>query len=281
MRSIAIICAILVAACSKHSPKAATPSDLVDTLRGNYDGWLKELAAAKDPNTGWLSLDDCDGALWMGEAVAAGHPGQLVLAEWAPGEIHRRPKASGECYPKESASTVSNDMLTGYMLGMWATKDLDALTHLEAYGEDHGWRMGQPDTLTETLLSPEGVGLLARAAEQLGGSKKAYDAVPEACLPVQADYEYHIQELAIKLDGAITGSVSSLCLNALKTNAATFPNDALMQAVYGIYTGDESKAIALLTDPNYVAPTYVRPVPEYFTIHRLFAAKTVLERYPN
>lgn len=275
-----LILIILVAGCAtKHKPSTPETVDTLDRLREKRDGWLKDLAAKADKNTGWLSLKDCDGTLWTGEAVAAGHPGQLSLAEWPAGMVHRRPEASGECYPKESASTVSNDMLMGYVLGMYETKDLDALTRLLTYGERHVWTMGEPTTEPRVHYSPEGQGLLARAIAALGGSKSDYAVIPEACLPVEADYEYHLQTLAVYLDGKINSGLSEVCFARAKANAEKFPTDALVQAVYGVYSGKFSDTVALLLSDDYTCPPYVRPAATYCTVHKAMAAKVILDRY--
>ncbi len=274
-----LILTLALIGCAHNKAPTPKPSSVTERLAAKYDGWEKELAALADKNTGWLSLTDCDGTLWTGEAVASGHPAQLVLAEWNAGQVHRRPQASGECWPKESAATVSPDMQTGYILGMFETKDLQALERLESYGEDHKWVMGQPVDSLEVFLSPAGAGLLARAAAKLGGASKEYGKIPEPCLPVVKDYEYHIQTLAILADGEISGSISDICLAALKSNAAQFPDDALMVAAYGVYTGTLDGAIALLLNDGYKCPSYVRPVPAYCAVHKAFTAKTILKRY--
>lgn len=271
-----------------HHPAEPQALTILEKLKAKEDGWLTELKTNADKNTGWLSLKDCDGTLWTGEAVAAGHPGQLVLAEYAPGQVHRRPMASGDCWlpgdtPKlnhGSKSTVSKDMLTGYMLGAWTTKDVAALERLEAYGEKNNWVMGAPSTeVQDVVLSPEGQGLLARASEALGGDAKGYDNIPEACLPVGEDSEYHIQTLAIYMDGDVSGAISDLCFEALKANAKQFPEDALLAAALGVYTGFFDGPASMLLNDGYKCPSYVRPIPAYCTIHKAFAGHVILKRY--
>ncbi len=264
----------LLSGCAHGNKRVPSePSTLAEQLAQKRDSWLAELAAAADKNTGWLSSVDCDGTLWEGEALAAGHPTQLVLAEWESGEIHRRLKTSGECYPKESDSTFSRDMLMGYILGMYSTKDLDALSRLVAYGTTNNWVLGKPNVIP----SPEGLGLLGRAVASLGGTFEEYSRVPNACLPPIKDYEFHTQTLAIILDGEINNGISDVCFATLKRDAESFPDDALLVGAYSVYAGGTDIAMGLLLKDDYKCPSYVRPVPAYCTIHKAFAAQLILK----
>jgi hypothetical protein len=93
------------------------------------------------------------------------------------------------------------------------------------------------------------------------------------------DFEHHLQTLGIILDGEVSGGISDICLQALKSKADEFPSDALFQAALGIYTGDLDHATKLLVDPEYRCPTYVRPLPIYCTIHKAYAARLILKSY--
>lgn len=273
MRHILFIIAIITG-CSSHEPKSALPSSLVGKLQTKYAQWISTLKTESDQATGWPSATDCDGTLWAGEALASGYQLDIHLAEYTDGEIHRRPKVSGECYPAESASTVSNDMLAGYMWGLWKTKDLDAAERLQAYGEAHNWKMGEGDA--RTILSPVGSARLARLVKALGGPEKPYAELGDPCLPVEDDYEHHLQDLGILLDGQISSGVSSGCLIALKNNSTSYTQDGLFAAAYGVYSGNMDAALSLLTNDGYICPSYVRGSPSYCDVHKLFAASIAL-----
>jgi len=268
----------LLACSPSHKPEDPKSSGLVDKLKAKEAGWLLELKTNANA-LGWPDAHDCDQTLWAGEARAAGAAIDLHLAEYNPGEIHRRPEALGECYPTESASTISNDMLLGYLLGTWEARDADALIRLAQYGEVHNWVMGQPLSEPRVILSPTGQGLLGRAIEKLGGPKKSYSILPDPCLPVEADYERHLQVVGIYLDGRISGGISSICLDALNRQAKDAPLDALFQAARGIYDADEGSAISLLLNDQYQTPSYVRGAPAYEIIHKLLAGRIVLNQF--
>ena len=272
-----LLLALTLGCAPAHKGKDTTPSDLASRVQARKAAWLLELkTSATDQATGWPAASDCDQTLFAGEARAAGAAIDLRLAEYNSGEIHRRPLSLGECYPTESASTVSNDMLVGYILGSWEARDDGALARLAEYGEVHNWVMGAPLSEPRVVLSPSGQGLLGRAIEKLGGPAKSYSILPQACLPVAADYEQHLQTLGIILGGQISGGISSLCLDMLKANAEGSPKDALFQAAFGVYNADQGPALSLLSEDGYQCPSYVRPAASYCLVHRLFAATTAL-----
>jgi hypothetical protein len=278
----------LTACAHSNKPSAPNESDQVEQLRARYDGWQAELKVKADPNTGWFSAD-CDGTLWEGEAVASGFPGQLGLAELDGGLVGRRPAAAGDCYPAEAKAQTSPDMRQGYLLGAWATKDLQGLERVEVYGRKRNFLTGLPtDDLGHSLWRPSEIGLLYRTLSALGDdvAPGGEGEVGLACLPVLSDFELHVQTLAILLDGEVSGGVSNRCLDALKANAERSPSDALFQAALGVYSGDLDHVIKLLLDDGYTCPSYVRSGPKYpdaagayCTIHKAYAARVVLKRY--
>ncbi len=273
MKLLLIISMLSLACGAEHKPKNAPASPAALELKARRSSWLLELKANSGLKTGWPRAQDCDQTLWAGEAKAGGAELDLDLAEYAAGEIHRRPLVLGECYPAESATTVSRDMLAGYMLGSFSGKDLGALQRLSAYGATHKWVMGVGDQ--RVVMTPPGQGLLARAIAKLSGDKLP-GAFPAVCLPVGADYEKHLQTLSILMEGDISGGISPLCLWILKDNAKSSLGDALFQAALGAYTGSQDKATSLLLDDSYQCPSYVRPAFSYCLVHKLYAATVAL-----
>ncbi len=278
IRSILLMMALFACAPSHH-PSDPKPSDLVESMRARQALAMTELASMEDGQTHWPWAQDCDQTLWAGEARAAGANADLNFAEYAAGDIHRRPLAQGECYPMHSATSVSNDMILGYMVGRFAGHDLAALNRLADYGESHQWTMGVPSSELRVHLSSTGAGLLGRAIEAMGGGKKPYGIVPDPCVWVAEDYEEHVQVLGIYFDGEVSGGVTDVCLARLKQLARDRPSDAFFQAVAGIYTGDEDAALALLTADTYQCPSYVRGADSYCAVHRAFAGSIVLTRF--
>lgn len=303
MRSIVWISIVVsLIGCHKHEERSGSSS--TDQLRAQFSVKMDELRRTSDEAFGWPSVSDCDGLMWAGLALAAGSQVNLAAAELAPGEMHRRP---APCWTKEggdvgSKSTISQDMLIGYLWGLWRSHDLSALQRLAAYGEAHevrlgkalvGWVMGQPYPLEAARVFSRlnVVGAVGRMLYGLSGGTddRTYRKEPTVFGPVAADFEQHLQVLSILLEGELTGeeakagllAINDSMLSRLNDLAASNFDDALFQTALGIYTGDYARAIELLTADTYVLPTYVRGADAYGLVHWLFAAHLVLKHHPD
>lgn len=317
MKSIFLL--ILLCACA-HQNEAQTPksSERVAELRVKFEEKKLELSPLLAPS-GWpLDASDCDGTLWLGKLCAAGVPVDLSLAEYAPGEIHRRPPPS--CWTKESGdqgapSTVSNDMLTGYLACIWTTKDVGALERLADYGEANevtvlglpvAWKMGEPypQMASRVVARPNVLGTVGRMQQVLTKNDRhpGYRVYPAVFGPVFSDFERHIQAESIWLEGEVNDAlkaqgddpvppvpdettlieINDLELSRLKALVKVEPTNFLYHGVLGIYTGDMAPAVELLLDDDTPVPTYVRggPGKAYQLINWLRAAKIVLDRFP-
>ena len=272
--------AILCVGCGRHEPQTSTPSH-VDELRVEYAAKRAELATLTDDRGGWPSVMDCDAVLWAGEAAAAGLDVDLARAEHAPGEVHRRP--AKPCWTPDagdtgSRTTISRDMLLGYLAGVWAQQDVGALQRLAAYGEAHDWVMGQPLADGRTWMGFNLQGLLGRMLAHFGADK-AYRYLPTsyAVLPA-ADYERHLLALGVYLQGDVSQGVDGEMMARLDELEAAEPDNFFFSAVRSVYTGDATRAVELLL-ADAPAPTYVRgDQPEAYALaHWLLAAKIVLD----
>ena len=279
-----------------------------DSLRQHQAAWLAELKETVDPATGWPSVTDCDALLWTSLAVAGGLDGvRLELAEHSPGVLHRRPTP---CWTPEagdvgSKSTISRDMLTGYIYALWRRGDLAGLQRLADYGAANEWIMGQPwpEMRTRVELGDNLKGVLCRAIRSLSAGadeRRECGKVQPLYLPVAEDYERHVQTLGILLQGEVDRAlragdaipaggdeipeqpvteltaIDGAMLARLQANHEAMPHDALFRAALGVYTGDYAEAIWLLEDDGYQCSSYVRPEPIYCLINRVFAASVVL-----
>lgn len=322
MKKIALaIIALSLTACSAFEKKADKPAaddPRIGELRLAAAQWSVSLTEKLDD--GWLARSECDSTLWNGLACAAGVPIKIELAEYSPGELHRRPAPS--CWTKEAGdqgarSTISSDMILGYEACLWRRKDLDGLKRLASYGEAHdrtiGWQMGEPypEQLERVLLRPSAQGRLGTLIERLsdGDDKRSYRLIPELYAEVGADFEEHLQVVGMLIDGEADRlvrfktpgdevfeegdqaledlgliDIPKSGFQRLKDLARARPQDALIQCVLGIYTGDEMPPITLLLDPGYQCPSYVRSddpaaAEAYCEVHKLLAADCVLRRF--
>jgi hypothetical protein len=255
---------------TKHESKPAAENSKIDQLRLMQTEFTSEVNSGLDIDTGWPDNADCDATLWAGLACSIGFPVDISHAEYSPGEIHRRPVQA--CWTEESGdlgakSTVSKDMLQGYLQCLWRRKDLPALQRLADYGESHDWIMGKPETLvSRVLMSGNQIGVLGRAIWVLSGNAddRYYRRMGYLYAQVAEDYEKHLQTQSILLqdkidqDYALTLDINDEMLTRLQENADSFPSDYLFAAALGKFTGDQTKTIDLLLNEETPCPSYAR-----------------------
>lgn len=257
------------------------PPSLRDKLAGQYVEKLEQLRELSEDHTaGWPSDYDCDSSLWAGIARAGGATWVDVSAGVQPdGRTTRKPLT--DCGPVEagyagdSATTTSNDMITGLILGLLASGDVTTVHKIYSYGESNGWIMGLPKYyVSRVLLRPNGITLMARILYHLSGGQRDYTVrlAPLVYGPTDGDYESHLTLLSRYMEQELGGPQygASWVENYLADN---FPKDALAQAVAGRY----DQAAELLTG-DYDPPSYVRGSSSYPLVHWLFTAKIVLDR---
>lgn len=298
MRRVLIVLGSLAAvscAQKKHDESEPLDDSRLSALETKFAAIFDETEVLLDPVTGWPSNTDCDGLLWAGKARAVGLPSQIDLAEYAPGELHRRPAPS--CWNEQdgdvgSKSTISNDMILGWLWAKWGLKDLEALKRLAAYGEAHNWIMGAPSSmLSRVYLKINQQGLLGRMIFVLsdGADDRSYRHLFESYHSVSADYERHLQALGILLQGSVEMDAKELqllditdqMLTRLRELVEAEPTNPLFHAALGVYTGDFEQAITLLLDDQTPVPTYVRGLNEaaLIKVEWLFAAGVVLRAH--
>lgn len=285
---IKILFLISLFSCGKANqrPKNGPVNEL---LAEKYERIKSEAIREFDQETGWPSRDDCDGTLWAGLALASGIDSvKIELAEYSPGEIHRRPSPS--CWDGKnngSPTTISRDMLLGYMYGVWAKKDLEAAKRLAAYGESHFWKMGQPLGDGRVLLSGNGIGQLGRMIKALGGPDKIYRNISPSFFKSN-DYELHLMLVGIALEGeinerlAVNTNITKDQKELLKWASENNPENATAQALWSIYNdGNFSKSEEILLRNEVPTPSYVRGHKNYNYVYWLFSAKIILNRQQN
>jgi hypothetical protein len=288
VKSVALLAIPLLVSCGINAKNKAsdpsTPAE-IEMLRSAFEEKSAEYVQLTDATYGWPSLTDCDGVLWAGEACAAGLPVKISLAEYKPGEIHRRPAPA--CWNKTdgdvgSKTTVSRDSLTGYLACISETNDVPAMKRLAEYGEKNKWIMGSPGTEPRTWMQGNLTGLLGRMLEK-NGVKKSYSAISPNYLSVKADYERHIQALGIYLQGETSGGISDQMLERLEELRAVEPDNAFFAAIGSVYTGDPGPALGLLLDEETPRPTYVRGGAEenFARSHWLLASRILLKHQPK
>lgn len=263
------------------------PSTSVEALRVAYEAKKIEAQKVFDKETGWPSATDCDGLLWAGLAKAAGVATvRLEQAEFEPGHVYRRPKLP--CWNTsgihEAESTVSRDMVLGYLWGLWRSDDGDALKRLREYGESHDWVMGEPfpERLSDVLMNGNLIGLIGRMSCKMDKGCPWYKITGAVHSQETKDYVRHLSVLFALLNqevGPLLGATTD-DKKEIDWLYEQDPNDALMSAAYHMYEdGDFSESMRLLLSDSYSYPSYVRGSDSYPLVHWLFTAKLVLNNF--
>jgi hypothetical protein len=184
--------------------------------------------------------------------------------------------AKKSCYPTDSATTISKDMLLMIMSYLWELSKTDqpaalsAVNRLINYGQSHNWLMGEPtdsaDAVSRVLMSPGLVSLLKDMKGKIEGSAHLVVAsqptVKDFSLAGSLDdilahtgFTAHLDVLFVLLTGRVYGAISGVNLGALKRQAERQPENAFYQAALHRFTdGDQTVATELLDDPNVFPP---------------------------
>lgn len=262
---------LLLVSCGR--PGTPATADHISQVRSLQQALLQQFTQDTANTLGhWPSDQNCDGALWAGEAAAAGTDTEVYLSLQMDGRPTRKP--GKDCNISESASTISTDMLTGILLGLYSVKDLDGLLLLQQYADQHNLVMGTPNAtaadLALTLMKPSTRTLLSFLITNLGGHATGeWHILPIPHVSNPTDYNLHLDLLTLLMQH-LTGHWSKEAVYAADQDADKNPTDPLAQAVAGNL---ESAADLLLS--NAPLPTYVRPT-VYATTYKLLVCKLIL-----
>lgn len=269
-----------------------------------YSEKLSQARSERDPVTGWLEVQSCDGMVWAGKYASSSGVDDVDIeaAEYPgePGRFSRRPSA---CWTKDqgdvgSKTTWSRDMgVAGlFPYGFFKAKR-DLLERHAAYGEAHHWDMGEPVADGRGFYTPQMIGLLYKAIEALGGPHNAQSLWPSIYPAGLQDYELHLQVADIHLHGEIAEvlrdpdnrpksgaalAVSDTMFQRLQDAHEAEPDDPYFASVFGIYTGDMGPALTLLLDPAMPMGGYVRcEMGEQCRLAAwIYSASIVLSKFP-
>lgn len=265
---------LLVAGCGRSTVPLELPSPL---QRAALQSALQAAqAAVPSEEAGWPSDSDCDGALWAGEARAAGITHVDVSAALqSDGRPTRRPHR--DCGATESQATTSTDMELGIIEGLLAARDLHSLEALQVYVEANGGWAGLPaDTahVSLTYMKPGTRTLLARAVKHLGGAPAGvWASLPIVQSPPGTDFEVHLQVVALAAERQ-TGNWSPDDELAAANLCSSNPTDAAAQAV----CGHTPVAEELVLNPAWTAPSYARGAAGYTSVHKAWILHYLLEQ---
>jgi hypothetical protein len=268
MRLLLTVLVIITASCSwlRSEPKDDPDFDRYKELRAARQLWLMDLHGMRDPQTTWPA-NDCDAWIWTGKAVAAGAMGiELARSEYPgrPGSYGRRPPNPKWCWQDGqnhgSSSTWSRDMFKcGMLIYALTLGDRDMLERHQAFGQENGWRMGDPPGSDRVFYTPAIRGHLARAIKKLGGAHDDDALIPDIYPGGMTDYQAHLQMCGIWATGLIEGGLMPGQLKRIEEHYARTPTTVFYAFMHGRWiSGDlDPVADALIANPP-VAGDYVR-----------------------
>jgi hypothetical protein len=245
-----IVIAIASLGCGREKVKPSETQESDEQKLRRKAGFY--LAHVDLDEKGWIKETKCDGLLFNSLYSVAGGKSDPSLARGEPGVWYRH--WMKDCYPKESASTISRDMFMGLLIWLWHNKRKDLLDEIIDYGENHAnaigsWVMGKGD------IFAIGIRLEFQAdfyemRYRLGGHDHGKRKIPQIRFDLKG-YEDHLQMLDIYLRALMLGSMPEMDFNAAKSSAKREPKNALFQAIYHRYSdGDYSSAIKILLDES-------------------------------
>jgi hypothetical protein len=237
MKLIAL--ASLLTACTFHKP--VKPKNDLELLREKFHRYFAFSLEQAD-EYGWLSTK-CDGLLFNSLAATAGLPINIMAAEESPGRWRRHPDFS-ICKPGAgSDATISRDMFRGLFIYLIHQKNKDAMRRIKAYGEANQWFMGEAVNPTTAIARVWFNPIIRNQLDRM--IDKNYEAMTAMTAD---DYEAHLDVLRIYTELLISGKIDDIELKTLKDYTEKSPENALFQALYHLFDGDQSKAIAILMD---------------------------------
>lgn len=238
---------ILLSACSRPNKPVESKTPLAD-VQAKRDLYL-QLQKDQMDEYGWLS-PKCDGLLFNALAAIAGQDIDVMKSEKESGLWERHPSFS--CYPQESKSTISKDMMSGLILYLFMSKNFDALQRILDRCNQHkvagglGCEIGEAvdqETYWSRVVMP--TSMINQIEEMLG--KKP---TPEPQKLV--GFTDHLEALRIYRTAKLHGGLNIYEVESLRMLVESSPNNALYSALYHKYTdGNFSKAVSVLMDEKY------------------------------
>lgn len=236
---------LLLASCTVQKP-VKTKNNL-ELLREKFNRY-SQLTMKNVDEYGWLG-PKCDGLLFNSLAATAGLPINIMAAEEAPGRWRRHPDFAS-CKPGfGSASTISRDMFRGLFIYLMHNKDKEALVRIKEYGEANQWFMGEAENIEtawgRTWFNPVIRNQLMRILDVEFERTTSFFA---------DDYEAHLDVLRIYVELLIAGHLDQIEIATLKNYAEKSPDNALFQALYHKFDGDQTEAINILLNSRFFPP---------------------------
>ena len=237
---------ILIAACSRTKPvESKTPLAEVQAKRDVY----LSLQKSQMDEFGWLS-PKCDGLLFNSLAAYAGQSIDVMKAEKESGLWERHPSFS--CYPEESKSTISKDMMSGLILYLFMSKNFDALERILTRCNDNKVAGGLGCEIGEAIDQETYWSRVVLPISTINEIEEMLNKRPTPEPQKVVGFTDHLESLKLYRSALLHKGLTVYEVENLRILKESSPNNAVYSSLYHKYTdGNFSKAISVLMDERY------------------------------
>ncbi len=213
-------------------------------ISDKYQTYLT-LATEKQMSHGWLYLD-CDGLLFSSLSAWAGLDSSIDAARQSPGVWWRRPDEN--CYPTESKSEISRDMIVGLVWWLYKHKMADDIRDIFYVCKQDGF-LGAGDK-SRTKCTPNTLSTLSVAYKGLTGQDLGYSHLPVTLTVLRSGYQVHLTALQIAFRKMVTGKLSAANNAWLYRRVRYNKRNAVILTTWG----DDERAGETLMDEGLFPP---------------------------
>jgi hypothetical protein len=207
--------------------KEGVSDEVRQAIQSKYQTYLS-LATEKRKSHGWL-YDDCDGLLFSSLSSWAGVDSSIGAAEQKPGAWWRRPDKN--CYPEESKSEISRDMIVGLVWWLYKHKKADDIREIFYVCRDDKL-LGAGDE-SRTKCTPNILSTVSVAYKGLTGKDLGWSHVAVTKTLLKTGYQVHLTALQIGLRKLITGRLSKTNEAWLYRRLRYNPSNAILLTIWG------------------------------------------------
>lgn len=222
--TIACLCVSVTVGCRKR--EGVSDADR-QAIQSKYQTYLT-LATEKEKSHGWLYLD-CDGLLFSSLSAWAGVDSAIDAAKQRPGVWWRRPDEN--CYPEESKSEISRDMITGLVWWLYSEKKASDIKDIYKLCRYSGF-LGLGDK-SRTKCTPNIYSTLSVAYKGLTGVELGWSGVAVTRTTKMTGYEVHLTALQIAFRKMVTGGLSKTNEAWLYRRLRYNPSNAILLTTWG------------------------------------------------
>lgn len=261
MGNILVFITVLLMSCTSNTVRSSITIDDLTLLKDKSQRYIGLVSKYQDKD-GFIMSDKCDSLLFSG-LLAAARPDLSINIKAAKKDGAWNRRSTHDCGPKfkNSRSTISRDMMLGYMWYLYKSNSLNLAIELMDELKSNFYMLKGDGTPGELFMLPAYMNTLAEMIKKLGGKEYNLELLMPASFQSKPEgYVAHLTVWHIHLRGQILGEIPSKNKEILDFLTNKNPKNPLFVALQSHYSnGNQSEAIKLLMDtqewPNYKLPT--------------------------